>query len=153
MTWILVFQILLGRIATTITMEYIEARFCPLSNRLRRAQIIVTLIQSIDTIVAVLAVIRFERRMKDELKGHNALLKLVMFDGIIVIDLIQASLFRILDSTHAFTPTARVIYFDFAVGTPAFMAGCEMFICSLLFILAFGFLPYKAARKGEVHKH
>src|SRR2546429_313248 len=34
--------------------------------------------------------------MKDELKGQHALLKLVLFKGIIFIDLIQASLFPVL---------------------------------------------------------
>lgn len=83
---ILIFQVFLGRIATTISIEYIEAKFCPLSNKLRRTQIIVALIQSVDAIVAVLAIIRFERHMKDALKGHHALLKLVMFKGITFID-------------------------------------------------------------------
>ena len=152
MIWILVFQLLLGRIATTIAQEYVEARFCTLSTKLRRAQIIVTLIQSLDTTLAVVAIIRFELRMKEELKGHLALLKLVTFKGIIFIDLIQASIFRILASTHAFTPTEYVTYFDFSVGTPAFMTCCEMFIFSVLFILAFGFSPYKAARRGGAHK-
>ena len=134
-------------------MEYVEARFCPLSTKLRRSQTVVTLVQSVDTAVAVLAVIRFELRMKDELKGHHALLKLVMFKGVIFIDLVQASLFRILASTHAFTPTEHVTYFDFALGTPAFMTCCEMFIFSVLFIWAFSFSPYKAARQGGAHKH
>jgi len=51
-------------------MEYIEARFCLLSNKLQRSQLTVTLIQSVDIAFAVLAVIRFERRMKDDLHGH-----------------------------------------------------------------------------------
>ena len=153
MIWILVFQLLLGRIATTIAQEYVQARFCTLSTKLRRAQTIVTLVQSLDTILAVVAIIRFYVRMKEELKGHRALLKLVTFKGIIFIDLIQSSLFRILaGSSHAFTPTEYVTYFDFSIGTPAFMACCEMFIFSILFIWAFGFSPYKVARKGGAHK-
>jgi hypothetical protein len=58
--------------------------------------------------------------MKDELHGHHALLKLVLFKGIILKDLIQASIFRILASTHAIAPVEQAAYFDFAVGTPAF---------------------------------
>src|SRR3954451_5810539 len=65
--------------------------------------------------------------MEDELHGHQTLLKLVLFKGIILIDLIQASIFRNLPSTHVFTPTEHVAYFDFAVGTSAFMTCCEMF--------------------------
>jgi hypothetical protein len=70
-----------------------------------------------------------------------------------LIDLIQAFIFRILASTHVFTPTEHVAYFDFAVGTPAFMTCCEMLIFSVLFIWAFGPSPYKAARQGGAHKH
>ena len=39
------------------------------------------IIQSVDIALAVLAVIGFERRMKDDLHGHHALLKLVLFKG------------------------------------------------------------------------
>lgn len=128
-------------------MEYIEARFGLLSNKLQRSQLTVTLIQSVDIALAVLAVIGFEHRMKDDLHGHFTHCSNSSYSrGIILIDLIQAFTFPILASTHVFTPTEHVAYFDFAVGTPAFMTCCEMFIFSVL-------SPYKAARQGGAHKH
>jgi hypothetical protein len=33
------------------------------------------------------------------------------------------------------------------------MSCCEMFVFSALFILAFSFSPYKAARQGRAHKY
>src|SRR4051812_29089438 len=50
--------------------------------------------------------------MKDELKGHHALLKLDLFNDIIFTGLIQASQFCTLASTPIFTPTP-VTCFDF----------------------------------------
>ena len=81
-------------------MECIEARFCLLPNKLQRSRLTATLIQSIDIALTVLAVIGFERRMKDDRHGHHALLKLVLFKGIILIDLSQAFIFHILASTR-----------------------------------------------------
>jgi hypothetical protein len=101
----------------------------------------------------VLAIIGFERRMKDDLHGHYALLKFVLFKGIILRDLIQAFTFRILASTHVCTPTEHVANLDFTVGTPESVTCCKIFIFSVLFIRAFGPSPYKAARQGGAHKH
>jgi hypothetical protein len=71
-------------------MEYIQVRFYLLSNKVQRSQLTVTLIESVGVALAVLAIIGFERHMKDDLHGHHAPLKSVLFKGIILIDLIQA---------------------------------------------------------------
>lgn len=98
----------------------------------------------------MIAVIRYERRMKNELKGHRSMLKLVAFKTIVFIQLIQDDIFSGLAGRKIFAPTAHVSYFDFSLGTPAFMLCCEMFLFSILFVWAFEFAPYRrAVRQGS----
>ena len=70
---ILVFQLCLGRIATTIVYEYSEAALCPLDPRLNRRKTVITIFQSIQTTIAVIAVIAYERRMKQHLRDIERL--------------------------------------------------------------------------------
>ena len=75
--WIFVFQLVLGRIATTILYEYFEATLCPLDPRLVRRLAIITVIQTVQTAPAVIAVVAYERRMKQHLHGNRTTAKLI----------------------------------------------------------------------------
>jgi hypothetical protein len=143
------FQLIIGRIATTFADEWVVGHHCSLSDSLQKKQVILTVVQSIDTIIAVMALVRFERRMTHHLKGHRSLFKLWTFKGIVFVQLVQSSIFSGLTKAEVFIPTAHVSYQDFAVGTPAFMLCCEVFLFSATFIWSYSSSPYRAAlRQG-----
>ena len=155
MAWILVFQVILVRIGTTIAAEYVQAHYCQLSITKVKANAIINVVQGSDTIIAVVGVIMYYHRMRADLKRHRALAKLVSMKSLIIIQVIQSALFRGLATPHTginggqliFTPTPQITWFDFTVGIPNFMLCCECFIFSMIFLWAFTSSPYKSAKQ------
>jgi len=151
--WILIFQLIIGRIATTLADEWVVGHNCPLpGGSFKKKQVILRVVQSVDTILAVMALILFERCMKHHLKGHQSLFKLLTFKGIVFVELVQSAIFSGLTKAEVFIPTAHISYQDVVVGTPAFMLCCEVFLFSITFIWSFSPSPYRAALSQGVRR-
>jgi hypothetical protein len=82
-----------------------EAALCLFDPRLNRRKTIITILQSIQTTIAVIAVIAYERRLKQHLQGHRPTAKLFTFKLIVLIEDAQNTIFRILTSSGVFKPT------------------------------------------------
>lgn len=152
MIWILIFQVYLGRIGTTIVFEYFEATLCPLDPRLQRRTTIITVIQSIQTTIAVVGVILYEGRMRIHLQEYRPLGKLVTFKVVLPIEAFQNFIFQILalPGVGVFAPTYHISTYDFSVGIPAFMLCCELLFFALSFWWSFSYTPYrKLAAEGR----
>ena len=105
-----------------------------------------------DTLVAVLAIIRFYGRMKPELQHHHALLKMVCFKGLVILTIIPTTLFTSLANYKVFFPTTHISFLDFEVGIPDLIACFLMFVFSISFWWGFSSAPYRQAASNGAKK-
>lgn len=149
--WILVFQLLPVRFVTTIASETIQGVVCPLEQKTPKVS--VTGFQSTSTIIGLLAVVQFWRRLRSPLREHGAMTKLLMFKLVIAITLIQNALFSAFSSAHTLKATKKISFRDLQTGTPALMTCCEMMIFSIGFLWPFSPKPYLPGHtKQQYHK-
>lgn len=138
----MVFQILPVNLIISLVSWILSAVECPLDYTISHTATAITVIDSIATSVCVLAIIGFERRMKDETKGHKAVYKLWTFKGCVGLILTQGPVFSFLAEYKIFDRTKYMSVTDFVVGTPAFLICVEMFLVSLLFLWSFSATEY-----------
>ncbi|MCJ1230868.1 hypothetical protein MMC12_007542 [Toensbergia leucococca] len=141
--WICVFQLPLTRTITFTIGEAMQATQCPLSKTLKNAHVAISVTESVFIIIAITALLVFYRRMRNHLKQHHALSKLVAYKLVVFISLIQNSIFAGLAAGMILKPTRTVSYLDITVATPAFMTCVEMCIFSFIFVWSFTAKPYK----------
>ena len=153
-TWVSVFQILPTKLAISILQWALNAGMCPLKYADSKASTVISVLQSIVTAICVLAIIKFEKRLKQEMHGHHPMAKLVTFKGVVGLVLLQTPIFTGLAQHRVFHPTKYVSIIDFAVGTPSFLVCLEMFIVSLLFWWSFSSSEYRHFAKAQnVRRH
>ena len=148
-TWILVFQILPAKLAINVVEWGLSAAMCPIAYMDSKASTAVSVVQSLVTVMCVMAILGFHRRLKKEMQGHHAFAKLATFKGFVGIVLLQTPIFAGLAEHHGFKPTQYVSYTDFIIGTPSFLVCVEMFIVSLLFLWSFSAVEYKNLAKSQ----
>ena len=139
----LVFQIFFVNLILSIISWILSAVQCPLDYTVSHAATAISVIDSVATSICVFAIIVFERRMKDESKGHKAVYKLWTFKGCVALVLTQGPVFSFLAEYGIFDRTKYMSVMDFVVGTPAFLICVEMFLVSLLFLWSFSATEYK----------
>ena len=140
--WIMVFQILPGRLGTTVAAEVVSARGCPTSARYRHAQSAIEFVQFVQTAVCVTGIVMFWRRLRKELKPFRVSVKLLAFKTIVVIQMLQRLVLAALVLARVLRPQLRVSYLDQTVGLNPFLTSCEVFLFSLVFLWAFSPAPY-----------
>jgi hypothetical protein len=140
--WISVFQIMLTHLICCIADWVTESVMCPVSSKRENAKTAISVVQSVTTVICVVAILRIYRRLKPQLKQKGALSKLVCFKLIIAISIIQTPVFAGLLSGGVLKPSIHISYDDWAIGVPAFLSCCEMFIFSIVFVWPFGAKPY-----------
>ncbi|KAK4548081.1 hypothetical protein LTR36_010801 [Oleoguttula mirabilis] len=150
--WIMVFQVLATRLACSIASWSVSASMCPLDPNLKDAKLAIQVIESIFTVVCLMAIIRFYRRLSPQLKEHNSMSKLVMFKLVIFIQIVQGPLFSGLVGGGVLTPTKHISYQDWSVGLPAFCTCCEMFLFSIVFLWPFTAKPYICSELEDAEK-
>jgi hypothetical protein len=74
-------------VATCITLG--AEVYCAASNSPHFAHIWLTVFKAITTIVAIVAVFRFDKKMKSQLAAHKVMVKFFAFKGIIGLNLLQ----------------------------------------------------------------
>lgn len=139
----MVFQILPVNFILSLISWILSAVQCPLDYTVSSAATAISVIDSVATSICVFAIITFERRMKDETKGHKAVYKLWTFKGCVALVLTQGPVFSFLAEYQIFDRTKYMSVMDFVVGTPAFLICVEMFLVSLLFLWSFSAAEYR----------
>lgn len=139
------FQITLTRIATVVAQEVLYGITCPLSPVRRQGSMIIQIIQGISTTITIYGVIIFERRLKDQLHHHRAMLKLASFKLIVGVEAMQDILFSALGDSGVYFPKPpyHVSWADFSVGIPQFILMIELAIVAFVFLWSFTFEPYR----------
>lgn len=151
--WTLVFAILPGRFATSIAAWVIQGAFCPFSTQLTDGQQIVLYVQSAQTIMTLMAILNFYRRLRVELKPHKVLMKLVVFKLIVLIQVLQQTIISILIAFQVIKPARTISFLDWYTGFSNFLTCCEMFIFSVAFIFPYSPSTYKAIHTPEPGQH
>ena len=140
--WVLVFQILPGRFATTIAAEVVEALLCPASKSYRLAHAVIAIVQAAQTIVCVMGILRFHHRLRSDLRRHGVVTKLIVFKLIVIIQLVQRIIFTTLALRKKLHPSKYVSYLDWTVGLVPFLTCIEVLIFSVILLWPFSNSPY-----------
>ena len=148
-TWVMVFQILPVNLILSLISWILSAVQCPLDYTVSHVATAISVIDSVATSICVLAIIAFERRMKDDSKGHKAVYKLWTFKGCVALVLTQGPVFSFLAEYQIFDRTKYMSVMDFVVGTPAFLICVEMFLVSLLFLWSFSAKEYMNIERSQ----
>ncbi|KAF2238186.1 hypothetical protein EV356DRAFT_508855 [Viridothelium virens] len=151
--WFLVFQSLVSRFFTTISTWVSTATLCPLNHDIIYAKVIISVIESFSTSLALTGIITFCTRLRPIMRAHQVLAKLVTFKLIVFIQIIQTVIFPALSQAGVFTPAKTVAIDDWTVGIPAFLTCCEMLIFSVAFLHPFRpgpYLPPKGADSNSM---
>ncbi|KAF2683144.1 hypothetical protein K458DRAFT_341090 [Lentithecium fluviatile CBS 122367] len=149
-TWYLVLQFIPVSIivwaATCITVA--TGIYCGASNSPHFAHIWISVIKMVSTIAAVLAVLKFYKRMKAHLAPHNVFLKFFAFKGIIGLNVLQTFIINILVGNGTIAPSKYLTYHDIKTGLPSLILACEMPIFAALLFVAFPVSVYKGEQRG-----
>lgn len=132
--WIMVFQILPGRILTTIAAEVVEARRCHTDPSYRIAHVVIAVVQALQTIICLLAILLFHHRFRSKLRPHGGGVKLILFKLVILTQLVQRVIFAILEYKKELHPSVHISYFDLTLGIPPALTCIESFFFSVVFL-------------------
>jgi len=140
--WVMVFQIMPVHFVTSIVGWILQAAMCPTDPLLRNVSITIQVVQSLSTIMSLLAIICFYRRLQVPLKARRSLSKFTTFKVIISITLTQGPIFAGLNDGGIFKATKYVSYEGWSVGVPSLCICCEMLLFSMAFALPFSAKEY-----------
>jgi hypothetical protein len=125
----------------------------PTEHKKRTATLIINIINSISTVLCVLAILRSYKLLKEYLKDHAIIFKLVTLKIIVGIELLQRAIFSGLTQHGVLKQSTYVSYMDWTVGIPQFLTVCEMFLFCWAFIFAYSWKPYKLGNNLSIEKH
>ncbi|KAL8828689.1 MAG: hypothetical protein Q9170_006492 [Blastenia crenularia] len=145
--WVLIFQILIGRLATLIASEILTATECPISDKLEHRRTIVNVIGTAVTVIALVAILRYYARLKEELRPRGAVHQLLAYKGLIFLALVPNTIIQALVSFTVIVPSTYISYLDWQIGIPALITCSLMFAFSPLFWGTFSASPYRSAAK------
>ncbi|KIX92789.1 uncharacterized protein Z520_11452 [Fonsecaea multimorphosa CBS 102226] len=148
-TWRTVFFYVVIYTALIIIQEITKATgvYCSTSSHLRFAHVWIQILELITTIWAVLAVVKFQRRLKVYMAGHNAFSKLLVFKLFVLISALQHFVFSILKSRM--TGNSHVTYDDLTIGLPALLICVEGVIFMVGFYFTFNAREYRSCVEGK----
>jgi Organic solute transporter Ostalpha len=135
--WIMVFQVLPGRVLTTIAAEVVEARRCHTSQAYKIAHIVIAVVQSLQTIVCLAGILTFHHHFRPKLRQHGGDSKLILFKLLVLSQLVQHVVFTALELHEKLHPTLHFSYLDLTLGTPPALTCIESFIFSVAFLWPF----------------
>lgn len=142
--WIMVFQLLPGRVITTVMAEVVQARICASSKKYRGWISILAAVQAVQTLICIFGILQFYRRFRPELRKHGVPMKLIAFKSIVGIQLSQRVIFTMLLRRGRLHPSQHISYLDLAVGFVPFLTCIEVFLFSVLFLWTFSAAPFGA---------
>ena len=138
-TWIAVMQLLPGRFITTIAIIIVNAVDCYGAENYKRAHTIIAVINAIQTAITVIAVIRFLKKWIGHLKiaDDKIVAKLFFFKAIVIFELVQNLIFKILSQTSSLNGTRTLSYNDLNFGLPALILTLEAMVFGLGMVWAY----------------
>ena len=141
-TWIATFQYPVVAILVALFTDITNGAgvFCINSNKPRVARIWLQIVRTLSVGTAVVAILRFTRRLRTELEHHHVFMKLFAFKGIVFVNTVQTTGFSF--AVGHITPGNKVSYNDIATTLPNLLVFCEMMLFAVFFIFAYSFRPY-----------
>lgn len=131
------YQILPGRILTTIAAEIVEVRRCHSSNAYRIAHIVTAVVQSLQTVICLFGILTFHHRFKSKLRTHVGGIKLIMCKLLVLVQLVQRIIFFALELYHQLRSSIQIIYLDLTLGIPPALTCFEASVFSVAFLWPF----------------
>lgn len=108
----------------------------------------VTIIQKVSTVIIIIAVFGYYKRLRTEMAPRKPLLKLVSFKLVVGVNFIQQLIFSIISGAGALNGNNKVTYNDLNIGLPAFLVVIENFIFAVFFHYSFRSLEYRPSENG-----
>jgi len=143
--WIMVFQILPGRLILTIASWIVGAIYCN-GHKLQVITTIINVLNGIQTALCIMAILRFYKLAKPQLSGYGVGRKLILFKIPIALQILQRAVFSGLNSHNDLKATAHISQADWVYGIPNLLAVAEMFVFCFLFIPVFSWRPFFGSR-------
>jgi len=146
-TWRTVFLYVVVYAVLVIIQEVTMATgsYCSTSSKPRFAHIWIQALELISTICAIVAVIRFQRRLREHMTGRRALAKLVMFKSFVLVTTLQNFVFSILRSKV--TGSSKITYDDITIGVPALLICVEAVIFMAANLFVFNIKEYRNSKE------
>lgn len=107
----------------------------------------VTVIRTLSTVLAVLAVWKMYTSTKAIMKPRRAMSKLLSFKVIIGLNVLQTWIFKILVQHNVLKPSSRLSYADLLYGVPAVLTSMESILFALSFHYAYSSSEYAGKPK------
>jgi hypothetical protein len=102
-------------------------------------------------LIAVFAVICYERAHRTALRGHGSMRKLVTFKAIVIVVTLENTIFTFCSAHFIWRPTEHVSYRDLQVGVPNTLICLEMFLMAIASLWSFTPGPYRRLERNEVN--
>jgi hypothetical protein len=144
----MVYQLLPGRVITTIATWVVVATFCHTEKGYKAALTIINVVNGIQTVVCLVALLQVYMRLKEYLAGSGAMTKFAALKVVVFVQLVQRIVFSALLTNEAVQPTTYISYSDWSHGIPEFVTVCEMVIFSIVFVFAYSWKPYVPQADG-----
>ncbi|KAI9850809.1 MAG: hypothetical protein M1838_005064 [Thelocarpon superellum] len=124
--------------------------YCGTSTKAATAQAIIRVFTMLVVVVAVIAILRFHRRMKAELEPHHAVKKLVAFKLLVILEVLQSFIFAILTKSSQSHPPQNLSPNDYTVGLQSLLLSCEAVLFSLWYLSVFRASSYRQHSAPEI---
>jgi len=99
-------------------------------------KIIIRAVSSASTVLAVITLLMFYRRMKKALTGHGAGRKLVAIKILLIVVIVETLLFGVIKPS-SYHQRSHVSFFDLTKGVPNLLICIEMVLFGLLWLVLF----------------
>ncbi|KAI2686631.1 hypothetical protein CBS147317_5639 [Penicillium roqueforti] len=124
-------------------------RYCLSSKSPHFAHVWITAATSLSTSVAVNAIIQFYMNMKEHMKYHHPLTKLLAFKLIVGLVILEKIIFLILESANVLHNNDTLTYVDVMIGLPEMIICVQMVPLCLLVLYAYRTKPYEISNASR----
>jgi hypothetical protein len=140
----MVLQIIPVRLITLIIDLIVTGSECKSLGHHGKAATILSVIQTLSTVVAFIGVLKLTKFLKPSLSGYQPIKKLIALKGLVGLDVLQTMIFSILSNHNAIKATRTTNLPDILIGISGLMVCVECLIFSLFVVWAFPLKPYTA---------
>ena len=151
----MVFQLLPVRIILTIATVVVAAVDCVGGKTYHRANLVISIINGISTVLALISLFMFLRRHIRQLIVHDPKIvgKLACFKLIVAVQFIQRIVLSILTQANVLNPTATMSYDDLNLGLGAFLTTIEATLIGLAMVWYYWHGQFRHEQQVESNKH
>ncbi|PYH40715.1 OSTA/TMEM184 family protein [Aspergillus saccharolyticus JOP 1030-1] len=143
-TWIAIFQYPAVAVILSLATDITQAAgvYCLESSKPYFAHLWITIFINLSLISAVIAVLKFYKSFKSQLKSHQPLAKLLAFKLIVGLSFLERIIFFALRATDVLKPDDQLTYADVNIGIPTMVICLQMVPFALFFHYAYSVRPY-----------